>query len=324
MNFDRNYNIISSFPDFQQKGFDMESYNRQFKSANVIIHAKANKVSYPEHWGPLSIKCAFKGKEFYKVNNCLYSVHDENYLVINDGNNYSSFIDSESEVKSFTINFSPLFVKELIESINEPDEMQLTNFNNFSKRNQIEIIEKLYLHDNSISPLIFQMLALTEDDFDNNINQIEELYFLLFERLLLEQKCIMTEIRNVQAVKLSTQMELYKRLCRAKDYINSCYEKEISLQDLANVCLLNKSYFLRQFKIYFKTTPHQYIISERMKAAKRLLEKDPSKPISKVCVEVGYTDICSFSRLFKSYYNSSPQKFQRAHHTSTIKTPILN
>ena len=318
MNSQQNYCVIKSFPDFNKRGFDMDTYNSQFKTANIIIQAYSKEVSYPEHWGPLSIKCAFKGKEFYKVNNCNYAVADENYLVINDGNNYSSYIDSVAEVESFTINFSPSFVKECMESTNETDESLLTNFRDFGNNNNVEIIERRYFHDHSVSPVIFRMLQLTEEDFNSNQGQIEELYFLLFERLLHKQKATLNEVSRVQAVKKSTQMELYKRLYRAKDYIDSCYEEEISIRNLATVCWLNQSYFLRQFKKYFRISPLQYIVFKRMEAAKRMLEKDASMPISEVCTQVGYSDVSSFSKLFKGFYNSSPEKFKKMHHNKIV------
>ncbi|MEP6710775.1 MAG: AraC family transcriptional regulator [Ferruginibacter sp.] len=309
MHFDKSYNLVKIFPDFFQKDFDMELYNRQFKSANVIIQAKAKKVNYPAHWGPLSIKCAFKGKEFYELNNCMYAVNDQNYLVINEGSRYSSFIDSHSEVNSFTLNFSPLFVKESMESMVEPDEKLLADYSNFSNRNHIDIVERLYTHDCTVSPLVFKILALTED-FEKNINQVEELYFSLFEQLIFKQKSNLTEIRNVQAIKHSTQMELYKRLHRAKDFIDSCYTEDISLDDLAKMCWLNKSYFLRQFKKYFAITPGQYIILKRMQEAKQLLERKSKVSIVEICHQVGYSDLSSFSRLFKNYYRHSPEKYR--------------
>ena len=318
MNLLQNYCVIKSFPNFDKCGFDMDMYNSQFKTANVIIYASSKEVSYPEHWGPLSIKCAFKGKEFYKVNNCNYAVADENYLLINDGNNYSSYIDSVAAVDSFTINFSPSFVEEFMDSISETDEELLTSFKLFDKNNNVEIIERLYLHDDSVSPVIFRMKQLTKEDFDSNKGEIEELYFLLFEKLLNKQKATLNEVSRVQAFKKSTQMEIYKRLYRAKDYIDSCYEEEISIRHLATVCWLNQSYFLRQFKKYFRISPLQYIISKRMEAAKRILEKDAFVPISEVCTQVGYNDISSFSRLFKGFYDSSPEKYQRMHHNKTV------
>ena len=216
------------------------------------------------------------------------------------------------------LNFYPSFVEEFMESVNKTDETLLTNFRNFYNNKNVEIIERLYLHDDSVSPIIFRILQLTEGDFHSNQGQIEELYFLLFEKLLYKQKATLNEVIRVQAVKKSTQMELYKRLYRAKDFIDSCYGEEISIRHLATVCWLNQSYFLRQFKKYFGISPLQYTLSKRMEAAKRMLEKDAFMPISEVCTQVGYSDVSSFSKLFKGFYNLSPGKFQKMHHYKIV------
>ena len=55
--------IMKDFPDFNIPGFNIEAYNQRFKQKNVIIHARSKDVSYPEHWGCLSIKCAFRRTE---------------------------------------------------------------------------------------------------------------------------------------------------------------------------------------------------------------------------------------------------------------------
>src|ERR1017187_10556117 len=98
--------LIKSFPDFNVTGFDINEYNKKFKENNVIIHASSRSVSYPEHWGCLSVKCAFHGNESYQAGNRFYTVNDTNYLVLNEGTIYSSYIYSEFPVESFTINFS--------------------------------------------------------------------------------------------------------------------------------------------------------------------------------------------------------------------------
>ena len=82
------------------------------------------------------------------------------------------------------LNFYPSFVEEFMESVNKTDETLLTNFRNFYNNKNVEIIERLYLHDDSVSPLIFEMLQLTKENFENNEGKIEELYFLLFEKIL--------------------------------------------------------------------------------------------------------------------------------------------
>ena len=304
------YNIITSFPDFTVESFDIETYNRQFKESNIIIRADSRQVSYAEHWGPLSIKCAFNGKEFYDVQKCRYAVTDKNYLVINNGNYYSSFIDSDKKVQSFTINFAPAFVQQAIGSLHKSNEGILDNFGNNDRASEPEFHEKLSRHDDTVSPIIFRLLPLA-DNFQNNVNKVEELYTLLLERLLLKQQEIQPEIEAIDSVKSSTKKELYKRLMRAKDYIDSCYSEELSLEYLAEVCCLNQFYLLRHFKSYFKITPRQYIIKKRMEAASQLLVEAAPFSVAEICVLVGYNDPSSFSKLFKQFYCHSPEEYAR-------------
>ena len=67
----------------------------------MIIHNKAKKASYPEHKGPLTIKCPLKGKETFVTPERKFIVDNDNYLILNDGQTYSCSIDSKEDEKSF-------------------------------------------------------------------------------------------------------------------------------------------------------------------------------------------------------------------------------
>jgi AraC-like DNA-binding protein len=302
------YDLISLFPDFREQGFCMTSYNRQFEEKNILIHAITSQVFYPEHWGPLSIKTAFNGEEYYKLNNCEFAVSDKNYLVVNEGNFYSSYINSGSRVESFTINFSLQLVNDTLTACSSTSDFVLDNYRSDNNR-RIEFYEKLNPHDQLVSPLIFKLLELSKS-FKKNLPHIEEIYLQLLEKIVIKQEQLQNEIANIPAIKASTKQELYKRLSRAKDYIDSCYYKEITIGQLAAICFLNQTYFLRQFKNYFGTTPRQYIITKRMEAAKDLLAAKKDVSITDVCQQVGYNDLSSFSKLFKSYYSFSPELYK--------------
>jgi AraC-like DNA-binding protein len=105
-------------------------------------------------------------------------------------------------------------------------------------------------------------------------------------------------------------MELYKRLTRAKDYMDSCYTRDISLAELARVSYLNNTYFLRQFRNYYQITPRQYLIRRRMESAREILQTNKKLPITDICSKVGYSDLSSFSKLFKQYYSLSPEQYR--------------
>ena len=89
--------LVQSFPDSRTNEFSREEWVSQFHDSNVIIHCRGKDIYYPTHWGPLSMKCAFGGKEYYQKGGCKYAVSEDNFLLLNEGTEYSSHIDSLSQ-----------------------------------------------------------------------------------------------------------------------------------------------------------------------------------------------------------------------------------
>jgi AraC family transcriptional regulator len=299
--------LMKTFPDFNVIGFNINEYNKKFKENNVIISATSRDVSYPEHWGCLSVKCAFRGNEYYQSGKRSYAVNETNYLVLNEGTAYSSYIFSEFPVQSFTINFSHDFEMQAINGLVQTPERMLENDHN--PCGKIEFTEKLYKHDKLVSPFIFKLFSLSLQPHPEEI-LIKELYYRLVENLLLRQKEVHAEIQKIQASKLSTRIELYRRLHYAKDLIDSCYMTGITLDKIASIAHLNTAYFLRQFKNYFRVTPYQYMINRRLDEARKLLETSDIS-VTDVCFSVGYHDLTSFIKLFKKYFSLSPECYQK-------------
>lgn len=322
--------IMREFPDFNAPGFDMETYNRRFHSGNVIIHARSTEVSYPSHWGCLSIKCAFKGCEYYEANNTAYAVDDTGFLILNEGQVYSSHIYSRQPVESFTINFSDAFTRTALAGLftgatcldasSARFDMPDTNLErpDASLSCVPEFIERLYPHDTSISPVLStlyrQSLAQKPD-----LTAITETYYLLMEKMVFLYSRINQEIQKVKAAKAATRKELYKRLYYAKDYIDTCYMNHITLGELAGVACLNPAYFLRQWKNYFGGTPHQYLMAKRVAVARHLLATTRHS-VTEICYTVGYEDISSFIKLFRKYYLLTPEKYQLQYQKKSIFT----
>lgn len=308
---------MKDFPDFTERGFDMESYNERFKKNNVLIHARSADVSYPEHWGCLSVKCAFGGDEYYQSGGRFYAVNDSNYLIFNEGKTYSSYIYADKPVESFTVNFSSFLEGTVVTGL-FASAADLLDDPEYRSSKKVEFTEKLYTHDDNVSPILTRLYQLSLAAKPDN-NTITEMYYALLERMLLGQAAVNKDIKKVQAAKASTKAELYKRLHYAKDLIDSCYVSNITLEQLAAVACLNSAYFLRQFKKYFNVTPYQYLIQKRLAAAKSLLETSGSTVID-ICYAVGYEDPVSFTKLFKQYFQLTPEKYRVEFRKKSILT----
>ena len=112
------------------------------------------------------------------------------------------------------------------------------------------------------------------------------------------------------AVRQSTRVELYRRLVLARDCIDSSYEKNLTLKDLAEIANLSPHHFLRQFRNLFGMTPHKCLVEKRlMIASKALLESHQS--VTQICMSVGFQSLGSFSVLFRKRFGLSPDNYRK-------------
>ena len=100
-------------------------------------------------------------------------------------------------------------------------------------------------------------------------------------------------------------------------YMEDNIEKNLSVKDLADFCHLHPNYFIRAFKEKFGSTPAKYMKTFKLEAAKRLLE-ETELSVAEIMNRVGFDDASHFSKLFKSYFGTSPQNW-RKHFFTMIK-----
>ncbi len=103
---------------------------------------------------------------------------------------------------------------------------------------------------------------------------------------------------------------LYQRIVKAKLYIDANYKEQIDLDNISDEAYFSKFHFIRTFKKIYGKTPHQYLTSVRIEAARALLRTEV--PIATVCFEIGFESISSFSGLFKRATGFTPSEYQQA------------
>lgn len=94
-------------------------------------------------------------------------------------------------------------------------------------------------------------------------------------------------------------------------HINDNYDKEISVDDLAKICGLSKTYFSSTFRNIFGTTPKAYVNTLRIAKAKNLLEFSDT-PIKKIAVSCGFVNLNTFFYAFKKSTGMTPSEFKKS------------
>ncbi len=93
-------------------------------------------------------------------------------------------------------------------------------------------------------------------------------------------------------------------------YIQQNYQRELSVDEVANFCKLNRNYFSRRFKELIGSTPQEFLIRQRLTSAAELLRLT-DLPIKNIADQCGYTNQLHFSQAFKKYYGLPPREWRR-------------
>lgn len=145
-----------------------------------------------------------------------------------------------------------------------------------------------------------RMMTIVRSQNASNMERIGHLY--LFMDCLIKYSA---SKKQLQGGKLS---EFYAR--EAVVYIEHNYNKDITVEDIAQKCKLDRSYFGKVFKKVVGESPQEFLIHYRMtKAADALITGDES--IGNIGMAVGYPNLLHFSRAFKGVYGVSPREYRQ-------------
>lgn len=98
----------------------------------------------------------------------------------------------------------------------------------------------------------------------------------------------------------------------AINYIEQNFQNNITIEDIAAVCGINRSYFGKIFRNSIGRSPQEFLMNYRMVKATELL-KLTSLSIAEIGSAVGYENQLHFSRAFKTIYGVSPREWRNQH-----------
>jgi AraC family transcriptional regulator len=96
---------------------------------------------------------------------------------------------------------------------------------------------------------------------------------------------------------------------RLSDYITANLASDLSLGDLADLVEMSPRQFFRFFSSTFGSTPHQYLLKERVRRAKELLSGG-SLPVD-IAYRLGFSNQSHFTQVFRKMTGTSPGRFRQ-------------
>ncbi|OJV12593.1 MAG: hypothetical protein BGO21_02265 [Dyadobacter sp. 50-39] len=297
---------FTTLPDHSQPGFDEVQHFDQFRKHNIIFNAESKESYCDDHVGCLSIKTVLSGEEIYRVDGRQLAVRPGQFLVLNNDQRYACRISSRERVRCLSVFFKKEFASSVLFDALHGEEFLLDNPS-----------------DDGIIPEFFQTLRQITTDMGGHFSGLaslletrgydeamtdEYLVFLLRHLVQVHRSDVRSSGR-IKAVKAATRLEIYKRLCIARDILHSSCGAHIQLSEIGAQAGMSVPQLVRQFKSAFQTTPYQYFVGIRLKQAAHLLQHT-GEPVQDIAYMCGFEDAGAFSRAFRSVYGMQPTRFR--------------
>ena len=113
--------------------------------------------------------------------------------------------------------------------------------------------------------------------------------------------------------------ESSRRLLRARDAMDRTYARPLDVRALARIAHVSEAHFIRTFRAAFGETPHRYLQRRRVERAMFLL-RATDRPVTEICLDVGFTSLGTFSRTFRQIVGEPPTAYRRHHGPIAVPT----
>ncbi|MGV3539958.1 MAG: helix-turn-helix transcriptional regulator [Rufibacter sp.] len=307
------------FPDYHQlkeradRAFQEELYTSQIQPATdtfkwplVILNTQTRHCHRPDIKGPFSLFTNVSGTSFVSAGSKKVPVPEDCFFLTNRAQRYTLTIDSPDQpVETFNLHLGQDIWEDFIQAhIHQAPYLLDNPFSQKLEAGYTEFPNLLQRKTPALQGAIKQLHTLGSLPNVTGLQLQEELAPLL-SLLFQQKKELVNKLNKLAAVKVSARSELFKRVAQATDFLLAFPDQNPSLEELAQVACLSKFHFLRAFTQLHGTTPHQFLVKNRIERSLPLLQKTRIS-VGEVALLCGYPEISVFSRTFKKVMGCSP------------------
>lgn len=301
--------LLRSLPDLTQSNTEFQTwFQSKWGRENCIIWGRTRLAEFGPCTHTLSIRAAWGGVEHCYVNGRTLAVDDDNFLILNHGQIYSTGIRSVQPVESLAICFKPELAEQVYSEVSASIEQALARGDAPAERTP-DFMENLHPHENSVSPVLRFIRAHASRGVADESWYDEQLVFLL-ARMQCHHRRLLEQVERIALIRPATRREVHRRISLATDFLHTNYSQDVDLSTLAKMAYLSKYHFLRLFTLVHGVTPRTYLQRKRIGVAIRLLEST-RMTMSEVSASVGFAEESTLVRQMRRWTKLTPRQVRQ-------------
>lgn len=271
-----------------------------------LFHSKVPPQVRPfreHHHTAFEIAVFLSGQGIYTLRDRSYDIQPGDVFLFSSNEVHSiTRIDEGEDMELMNIHFEPRFIWSTHSDLFDAKYLKI-----FLDRS--ERFENRLDRDNPATGEIRQMMLALEREFQRR----EAEYALMVKIQLLQ--ILVTMIRSYDYVAQDKGEGFYAvqgslaRLEEAMSYMDVHFCGDITLEELANIAHMSRSYFSTLFKRFNGISPWEYITSRRIELAKRYLRSSDCTMLE-IATSCGYNNTVNFNRAFRQTTGRTPSEYR--------------
>jgi AraC family transcriptional regulator len=194
-------------------------------------------------------------------------LEDEVFLALNAGRTLTTRGLRDPGACLLSVYFAPELLTQAIEALAPADRDLLLAC---SQDGSFRLFEHVRETDRSLTSVMRYIAHHVSCGIDDPQWYEEQVSFLL-RRLLGHELSLARTVSTMTHMKSWKRRETFMRLARVTDLIHSCYERPLTIEQLAEPAHWSCFHMMREFKAVHGVSPYEYLQRRRTQAAARLL-----------------------------------------------------
>jgi AraC family transcriptional regulator len=217
--------------------------------------------------GVPSVHAAWNGSYPLCVDGHTLKLEEEVFLVLNAGHVLTTHGRRDPGTCMLSIYFAPEMLAQARNAL-APADRELLNA--CSQDGAWRFFEHLRECDRSFTSVMHYVAHHICAGVDDTAWYEEQVGFLL-RRLLAHEISVARTVNDMMHMKSWKRRETFTRLARVADLIHSCYDRPLTIDELADAAHWSRFHMMREFKAVHGISPYEYLQRRRTQTAARLL-----------------------------------------------------
>ena len=276
-----------------------------FIAAGNALYRKGDRHKKRSNIGVFDLLFVISGKLFIMEENQQYTIGENQLLILSPDKTHSSYRICDTETSFYWVHmgFSGAYYEsEHIHPVSKVSNKSLFRDTSFyvtlPKYIQLPEDQGQFLK-NYIDPL----LMFSINKYDNHTEKYRQISNPLKQQ---QQFLNVLDMLNLDSRFSNTPDTLASEIMQ---YLQNNYEKNFTIQDLAQMYNFHPVHIIRCMKNSYHITPVQALTTIRLERAKELLSTT-ALSVSSVSESVGFSSCSYFIKKFKAHYNKTPAQYR--------------